>query len=81
MDPPNEIKLSLQLYMVYSYTTLHSIQLYTVIWHSATREVSHIFLNSENFCQFPSVVVVLLIAYCCCCELHNNNKHNYHINI
>ena len=65
------------------YTALHSMQLYTVIWCSATGQMSHTFLNLENFCQFPGVVVVLLIAYCCCCccELHNNNNHNYQINI
>ena len=62
------------------YTALHSIQLYTVIWCSATGQVSHTFLNSDNISQFQGVVVVLLIAYCCCCELHNN-KHNYQINI
>ena len=71
IDPPG-IKLPQQLYMVYSFTFYPA--LYVVIWCSTPRQVSHTFINSENFCQFPGVVVVLLIAYCCCCELHINNS-------
>ena len=72
------------------YTALHSLQLYMcchfiylVIWSWATGQVSHAFIFIEHFCQFTAVVVVLLIVFCCgCwCELHNNNKHNYQVNV
>ena len=77
MIDPLGIKPSQQLYMVYSFTFYPA--LYVVIWCSATGRVSHTFINSENFCQFPGGVVVLLTAYYSC-ELHNT-KHNYQINI